>query len=150
MKSVVVLLVAILTVAATLVSPAAVRADAIKVVGGGVASFDNVPRLSSYFGVLATIQDDGTTVGELTITIVDRYVLIGNLTNATKNDDGSIRLEGVLTATRLQAGDVVEDVPFSIVVWAGGPKVGRFLYHDVNQPDPGDYETVFLGGIQIK
>jgi hypothetical protein len=150
MRSVVVFLVGIVMASATLVFPAAVRADAMKVVGGGVASFDNVARLSSYFGVLATIQDDGTTAGEFTSMIVDRYVLIGNLTNATKNDDGSIRLEGVLTAIRLQAGDVVDDVPFSIVIWQGGPKVGRLLYHDANQPDPGDYQTVFLGGIQIR
>jgi hypothetical protein len=150
MRSVVVFLAAIVAAAVTLVCPAAARADAMKVVGGGVASFDNVARLSSYFGVLATIQDDGTTAGEYTSVIVDRYVLIGNLTTSTKNDDGSIRLEGILTAIRLQAGDVVDDVPFSIVVWAGGPKVGRFLYHDVNQPDPGDYQTVFLGGIQIQ
>ena len=56
-------------------------------------------------------------------------------------------LEGTATAFRLVIGDVIEDFPFTVTVWAGGPRVGRFVYTDAGHPH--DAETVFLGHIDI-
>jgi hypothetical protein len=153
MRSRVVFLVAAVMAAVMLAaSPAAVRANPVKVVGGGLARFDYVDpkfRLSSYFGVFATIQDDGTTAGQFTCVITDFVVVLGNLDRATMNGDGSIKLEGTAIAM-LMDGTLFEEIPYAVTVWEGGPKVGRFLYKDPALPDPGDYETTLFGGIQIR
>jgi hypothetical protein len=119
----------------------------MRVVGGGVATFDNVARLSSYFGVNATVVDEVDASGEFTFVIVDFAVVIGDFTRATVNDDGSVRLEGTATAFHLD-GTVSEDFPYSVVVWAGGPKAGRLLLKTPDNGD-GDYQTLSLGTIQI-
>ncbi len=130
-------------------SPAAVQAAEMKVVGGGLATFDDVRRLSSYFAVVATIQDDGTTTGEFTCVITDFVVLLGNVTKATMNSDGSIRFDGTLSRI-LFDGSVKEDIPYAVTVWEGGPMTGKFLFTTDPANPGGDAETVLIGGIQIK
>jgi hypothetical protein len=149
MKSRVVLLVGVLTAAVMLgASPGMVRADTMKVIGGGVASFDNVFRLSSYFGVDATMQDNGDTQGQFTCVIVDFVVVIGNFTHGTMNSDGSVKLEGTAAAVLLPSGQLTDEFPYSVDFVAGGPGAGKFIYHDPLVE--ADHETVFLGTIQIK
>src|SRR5438128_6330078 len=110
MKNRVVFLVGTVMAALTLAAlPAAARADAIKVVGGGVATFDAFPRLVSYFGVEATRQDDGTTAGQFTCMVIDFGIALGSIDRSTVNDDGSIKLEGT-TSIFFVDGTVVEDI----------------------------------------
>jgi hypothetical protein len=150
MKSRVVFLVGAVMAAITLgVSPAIVRADPVKVLGGGVATFDAFPRLVSYFGVEATRQDDGTTAGQFTCMVIDFGLALGTFSSSTVNSDGSIKLEGT-SSIFLVDGTVAEDIALSVVVWEGGPKAGRFLFWVPLLPEPGDYETLLFGGIQIR
>jgi hypothetical protein len=138
MKRLVGFLVAIVMATLTVVAtPGSVRADTVTVRGGGVATFDDIPRLVSYFEVLATVDDDGNTQGEFTCMIVDFVILLGSLDRGTVQDDGSVLLEGTATAIRLVYGDVIEDFPFTVTV-----------YTDPGHPH--DAETVFLGGIDIE
>jgi hypothetical protein len=130
-------------------SPAAARADAMKVLGGGLATFDDVFRLSSYFGVIATVQDDGTTTGEFTCVITDFVIVLGNITKTTVNADGSVRFDGTSDIFLID-GTVNEDVPYAVTVWRGGPKTGKFLF-TLDPANPGgDAETILFGGIQIR
>ena len=50
--------------------PAAAK-DLHRVLGGGVATFDSVARLSSYFAIDATVLDAGDARGDFATTIVD-------------------------------------------------------------------------------
>jgi hypothetical protein len=151
MKNRVVLLAGVVTAAVMLGAlPASVRADPVKVLGGGLANFDNVPRLTSYFAVEATVQDNGDTQGDFTCIVTDCCIALGHFDHGTRNDDGSIRLNGTAFLIFVQTGEVIEDLALTVTTWEGGPQVGRFLFHVPGLPDPGDYETVFLGGIQIK
>src|SRR5437899_2757332 len=150
MKSRGVFLAAALLAAMTLAaSPSAVQAGPVKVLGGGVATFDAFPRLVSYFGVEATRQDDGTTAGQFTCMVIDFGIALGSFDRSTVNDDGSMKLEGT-TSIFFVDGTVVEDIALSVVFWEGGPKVGRFLFSVPLLPEPGDYETMLFGGIQIR
>ena len=128
-------------------SPTVARADAMKVVGGGVATFDNVFRLSSYFGVEATLQDSGDAQGQFTCMIVDFVVVIGNFTHGTMNSDGSITFQGIASLILLPSGQLAEDFPYSVDFIAGGPGTGKFIYHD--PLIEADHETVSLGTIQF-
>jgi hypothetical protein len=140
---------AVMAVIALGASPEAVQADPVKIVGGGIATFDAFPRLVSYFGVEATLQDDGTTAGQFTCVVVDFGVALGTINSSTVNDDGTIKLDGTASVF-FTDGTVAEDIALSVTVWEGGPKTGRFLFSIPILPDPGDYETVSIGGIQIQ
>jgi hypothetical protein len=150
MKSHVVTLVGIVLAAVLLVaSPATAGTDQIDVVGGGLANSEDVAGLTSYFGVLARIQEEGDTTGQFNYAITNYMIMSGKLTNSTVNEDGSVKMEGISDIFLVQTGDVMEDVPYSVVVWPGGPQTGRLLMHLADITDPGDSETVFVGSIQI-
>ena len=127
-------------------SPAAAK-EFSRVVGGGMATFDDIPRLSAYFGVDATILDADDARGEFTSVIVDYAVIIGNFSSGSSNSDGSVTLAGTASAFLLD-GTVSEDFPYSIVVWPGAPKTGRILMKTPDNGD-GDYQTLSLGTIQM-
>jgi hypothetical protein len=146
----VVFLAAALMAAITLAtSPAAIRADVTKVIGGGVATFDAFPRLVSYWGAEATLQAGGTAAGTFTCMVVDSGVVLGTFDSSTVNGDGSITLEGSCSVFFVN-GTVAEDIDLRVTFWEGGPNVGRFLFWVPGLPEPGDAETVLFGGIQFR
>jgi hypothetical protein len=150
MKSHVVVLVGTALAAVLLAaSPATARTDKIKVVGSGLASFGDGSGLSCSFGVSATIQDEGITTGQFTYVISNYMIMSGKLTNSIVNDDGSVKMEGTSDVFLLQTGDVLENVPYSVVVWPGGPQTGRLVVNVAGSTDSGDPETMFLGSIQV-
>jgi hypothetical protein len=127
-------------------SPAAAK-ESTRLIGGGVATYDDVSRLTAYFGMDATVLGGGRAQGEFTSMIVDYRVIIGNFTGGTINDDGSVTLEGTASSFQLD-GTVSEDFPYSIVVWPGAPKTGHFLMKTPDNGD-GDSQTLALGTLQV-
>jgi hypothetical protein len=147
MKSLLVLVPVALIAALALANSTAAAKDMHRVLGGGVATFDSVARLSSYFAVDATVLDAGDARGQFASVIVDFAVVIGTFSRGTVNDDGSVTLEGTASGFFLD-GTVSEDFPCRIVVWEGGPKTGRFLFKDPDNGD-GDYQTLSVGTIRV-
>jgi hypothetical protein len=147
MKSPFVVLAALVAAAVAFAPSLATAATPPRIVGGGVATFDDVSRLSAYFGMDATILDSGSAQGEFTSMIVDYGVIIGNFTSGTVNDDGSVTFAGTASSFLLD-GTVSEDFPYSVVVWPGAPKTGRILMKTPDNGD-GDYQTLSLGTLQI-
>ncbi len=45
---------------------------------------------------------------------------------------------------------MLKHIALGVTVWEGGPKTGRCLFSIPILPDPGDYETLAFGGIQIR
>ena len=70
------------------------------------------------------------------------------------NSDGSVTFIGLATIQDQFFGTppfiLIKGEPFTVTLWEGGPGVGRFLYDDTVVPDPGDFETVATGRINIR
>ena len=147
MKSPFVVLAAIVAAAVACGPSLATAATPPRIVGGGVATFDDVSRLSAYFGMDATILDNGEARGQFASMIVDYAIIIGNFTSGTVNDDGSATFAGTASSFMLD-GTIAEDFPYSVVVWPGAPKTGHFLMKTPDNGD-GDSQTLSLGTLQI-
>jgi hypothetical protein len=128
-------------------SPASAK-ELTRVIGGGVATFDDIPRLSAYFGVDAKILDAGDAHGGFTSVIVNYAVIVGNFKSGKVNGDGSLTLEGTASTFFLD-GTMTQDYPYSIVVWPGAPKTARILMKTPDNGD-GDYQTVSVGTLQTE
>jgi hypothetical protein len=133
--------------AALALGPSPASAEyATRILGGG-ARFDEVSRLSFYFGMDATILEKGEAYGQFTSVTVDQEIIIGNFTRGTINDDGSVALAGIASAFDLD-GRTSAGFPYSIVVWPDEPRAGRFLLKTPDNGD-GDYWTMYFGSLEV-
>src|SRR5207245_5932509 len=108
MKSPFVVLAAIVAAALALAPSPAAAEHPTRIRGGGVATFDDVSRLSAYFGMDATVLGKGEAYGQFTSVTVDFDVVIGNFTSGTINDDGSITLAGTASAFSMDGRKVAD------------------------------------------
>jgi hypothetical protein len=147
MKSSFVVLAAIVAAALAFGPSPAAAGHPTTIRGGGLATFDDVSRLSAYFGIDATVLAKGEAYGEFTSVTVDYEVVIGSFSSGTVNEDGSVTLAGTASAFRLD-GRTIPNFPYSLVVWPGAPRAGRFLMRTPDNGD-GDYQTLSLGSLDI-
>jgi hypothetical protein len=147
MKNPLIVLAAIVAAVLALGPSTAAAAHGTRILGGGVATFDDDSRLSAYFGMDATVLEKGEAYGEFTSVTVDYAVVIGNFSIGTVNEDGSVILEGTASAFYLD-GRTSADFPYSLVVWPGAPKAGRFLMKTPDNGD-GDSQTLSIGSLEI-
>lgn len=131
-----------------------------KVKGGGVAAFDEGEELFPFvtgFGVKARVGEEGRARGEFLCSLdapesgIPPLVIIGDVNNGSVNEDGSVTLEGMAIVEHLETGELLDGpFDFAVILWPGGPGVGRFIYFDYVTGPAGDAETVTEGGIRIQ
>lgn len=148
MKKLVVLLAGAFLAMSWAVAPALAQAQPMKIIGGGVGSFDAFPRAVSYFGVEATVPGDGTASGQFACAVVDFGVALGSFSTATVNADGSVQLQGTCSVFFVD-GTEADDIDLSVTCVQGGPKVGKFIFAIPILPEP-DHETLLFGNIAFK
>ncbi len=136
--------------------PASVAAAAepdVVVNGGGQATFDFMDG-GTNFAIGARISSEGVASGHFNCVIPGGVTISGHIDDGWVNSDGSVTFIGLATIQDQFFGTppfiLIRGEPFTITLWEGGPGVGRFLYDDTVVPDPGDFETVTTGRINIR
>jgi hypothetical protein len=174
MKSLILLLAAILVVAFTLLPLSAAAQSATRVTGGGTGTFgadlDGDGDIDgSQFGMGVTIWEESSARGHFLCLMAGRSDILGlplmavegKVNDGRVNDGGSATFSGVATIN-LGNGQIFRAVPFAVTVTAGGPGVGTLQLTVLGAFDgvPGDtlvgngnydlpVETVASGRIKI-
>jgi hypothetical protein len=174
MRSLVLSLVTILTVAISLPPRPAIAQGGTRVTGGGTGTFgadlDGDGDIDgSQFGIGVTIRADGSAQGHFLCLMAGRSDILGlpimavqgQVTEGSDNSDGSVTFSGSGTVN-LGNGQIFTGVPFTVTVTAGDPEVGTLQLTVIGAFDgvPGDTfigngnydlptETVRSGRIEI-
>lgn len=174
MKSLVLSLVTILTLAITLPPLPASARGSTRVTGGGTGTFgadlDGDGDIDgSQFGIGVTIRADGSAQGHFLCLMAGRSDILGlpvmavqgQVTEGSDNAGGSVTFSGT-GSVNLGNGQIFTGVPFTVTVTAGEPEVGTLQLTVIGAFDgvPGDtltgngnydlpIETVRSGRIEI-
>ena len=131
--------------------PATAATPVVTVSGGGRATFDPGEEMEGFetkFSVGAQLREDGTAGGHFNCLIEGVVVITGDVLSGQMNPDGSVTLEGLATIVDLEFG-IFRNEPFMVIMEAGGPGEGHFVYFDAVTGPAGDAETVSHGQIMI-
>jgi hypothetical protein len=175
MKSLMLLLTAILMTATTLLLVPADAQSSTRVTGGGTGTFDadldgDGDIDGSQFGMGVTVRDGGSAKGHFLCLMAGRSDILGLFLMAVQgpvnegndNGDGSVTFSGDDGTVNLANGTIFGGIPFQVTVTAGGPGVGTLQLTVIGVFDgvPGDanigngnydlpVETVASGRIKI-
>lgn len=125
--------------------------------GSGYADFDvpwdpNYPE--TYFGLNAAVRRNGSARGTFICGIANLLHLEGPVRSGRMDADGSLTLTGTFNETDYDRGFFgpdaplfIEDAPYTLQIWPGGPGVGKFAF---THPLGTDHETLTSGQLAIQ